>query len=127
MTHTSGDARASALDTVADDGFSIALLVERLDGDEEIAREVALAFVESSRELLQRLDGAISEGRSDAVRLNAHSIKGAAANIGANALAETASLIEDAGRDGRLEAAEQMTPQLHQRIEHVFAVLAAWS
>lgn len=126
MTDTSGDARASSLEAGADHGFSIDVLVERLDGDEEIAREVALAFVESTQELLQQLDGAISEGRADAVRLNAHSIKGAAANIGANALAATAAEIEDAGRDGRLQAAEQATPLLHQRIEHVFAVLDAW-
>ncbi|WP_462322796.1 Hpt domain-containing protein [Halochromatium sp.] len=126
MIDTSGDARLDELDTPVDDHFSIAVLVERLDGDQEIAREVAAAFVESSQELLQQLDGAIAAGRADAVRRNAHSIKGAAANIGANALAETAAEIEDAGRDQRLELAERLVPQLHRRIEHVFAVLKDW-
>lgn len=126
MTDTSGDARLGELDAAVGDHFSIAVLVERLDGDQEIAREVAVAFVESSQELLHQLDGAIAAGRADAIRLNAHSIKGAAANIGANALAETAAAIEDAGRDQRLEVAERLVPQLHQRIEHVFAVLKGW-
>lgn len=102
------------------------MLIEQLDGDEEIAREVALAFVESSRELLQQLNDAIPAGRADSVRLNAHSIKGAAANIGATALAETAAAIEAAGRDARLEAIEQAMPHLHQRIDRVFAVLDTW-
>lgn len=127
MTQTSGDTRSTAVDTGTDDGFSIDILVERLDGDEEIAREVAIAFVDSSRELLQGLEGAITDERADAVRLNAHSIKGAAANIGANALAETAAVIEDAGRDGRLEPAIQVLPQLRQQMDHVFAVLEHWS
>ncbi|MCF7979715.1 MAG: Hpt domain-containing protein, partial [Chromatiaceae bacterium] len=100
MTQTSGDAWPSAVDVDvdvdvdagADDGFCIDVLVERLDGDEEIAREVAQAFVESTQELLQQLDDAMSVGRHETVRLNAHSIKGAAANIGADALAETAAV-----------------------------------
>jgi HPt (histidine-containing phosphotransfer) domain-containing protein len=108
------------------DGFTIDVLVQRLDGDEEIAREVAAAFVESSRELLQQLDNAMSEGKADAVRLYAHSIKGAAANIGADAAAAKAAIIEDAGRDGQLDLAKQVMPGLQQRLDPVFALLDGW-
>jgi len=123
MTNDSGAAGASD----PDDGFTTAVLVERLDGDEEIAREVAVAFVESSRELLEQLDAAVSAGAQDQVRLHAHSIKGAAANIGASALAATASVVEDAGRDGDLDTARQALPETRRRCERVLAVLEAWS
>lgn len=126
MTQLFGAASPDAVDAGLGDAFSIENLVARLDNDEEIAREVALVFLESTRELLQQLDAAIAEGRVDAVRLNAHSIKGAAANIGADALAETAAVIENAGRDGHLTLAEATSPQLHQRCEHVFSVLDGW-
>lgn len=121
------EARDEQIDAADNDGFSIAVLVERLDGDEEIAREVAVAFVESSRELMQELDSAIGAGQADAVRLHAHSIKGAAANIGADRVAEIAGMIEDAGRDGEIEAAAQALPGLQERIERVCVFLENWN
>lgn len=124
MIDQSGSGQAAA--GGAGDAFDIGVLVERLDGDEEIAREVAGAFLESSRELVTQLETAISGHDPDQVRLHAHSIKGAAANIGATAVADLASEIEHAGRDGDLATAEQHFPQMRQRIECVFAVLEAW-
>jgi HPt (histidine-containing phosphotransfer) domain-containing protein len=123
MTNHSGPAQGAE----GDDNFTIAVLVERLDGDEEIAREVAEAFLESSREILESLESAVSANDVDKVRLHAHSIKGAAANIGANALAAAAGTVEDAGRDADLETAKQALPGIRSRCERVFAVLEAWS
>jgi HPt (histidine-containing phosphotransfer) domain-containing protein len=128
MMNETRDNQAGAPQNGADDdGFSIGVLVERLDGDEEIAREVAVAFVESSRELLQELDRAIGAGQADAVRLHAHSIKGAAANIGADHAAEIAAVIEDAGRDAELATAAQAVPGLKERLEAVCVLLENWS
>ncbi len=121
------EARDDEIGAADDDGFSIAVLVERLDGDEEIAREVAVAFVESSRELMQELDTAIGAGQADAVRLHAHSIKGASANIGADRVAEIAGVIEDAGRDGAMETAAQAMPGLQERVERVCVFLENWT
>jgi HPt (histidine-containing phosphotransfer) domain-containing protein len=123
MTNHSGSAQQGD----AGDDFTIAVLVERLDGDEEIAREVAEAFVESSREILELLDSAVAANDIEKVRLHAHSIKGAAANIGANALASTAGIVENAGRDGDLEIARQALPEIRGRCDRVFAVLEAWT
>lgn len=122
MTNHSGSARGDS----AGDGFTIAVLMERLDGDEEIAREVAEAFVESTREILELLESAVAADDVEKVTLHAHSIKGAAANIGANALAESAGTAENAGRDGDLEIVRQALPTIRSRCEGVFAVLEAW-
>jgi HPt (histidine-containing phosphotransfer) domain-containing protein len=108
------------------DGFSIPLLMQRLDDDEEIAREVAGIFVESSRELFGELAAAIPVGDTERVRARAHSIKGSAGNIGAAALQQTAAEMETAGRDGRLGDAERLLPTLQQGLERVNAVLESW-
>lgn len=112
--------------STTDNDFDIGILIERLDGDEEIAREVAAAFVESLHDLVTQLDRAIGEGAAAQVRLHAHSIKGAAGNVGANALAETAAKIEYAGRDNELESAVQAMPTLKRQADYVLSVLEAW-
>lgn len=112
--------------STTDNDFDIGILVERLDGDEEIAREVAVAFVESLNDLVAQLDTAVGDGAAAQVRLHAHSIKGAAGNVGANGLAETAATIEYAGRDNELEIAVQAMPTLKRQVEHVLGVLEAW-
>ena len=109
-----------------DGGFSIPVLMQRLDNDEEIAREVAGIFVESSRELYAELAEAVPAGDSDRVRSRAHSIKGSAGNIGASALQQTAAEMEIAGREGRLDDAERLLPVLHQGLEQVNTVLESW-
>ena len=111
---------------VDDDGFSIEVLIERLDGDEEIAREVAEAFVESGRELLAQLEAAVPRSDAAQVRLHAHSLKGAAANIGARTLADLALHIEEAGREERLDEAARLLPELRAALARVTGILAAW-
>jgi PAS domain S-box-containing protein len=109
------------------DRFSVATMVERLDNDEEIAREIAGIFVESSRELYAELAGAVPQCNADLIRARAHSIKGSAGNIGATALQDLAAAMERAGRDGDLSEAERLLPELHANLEAVNAVLDAWS
>ena len=107
--------------------FSIDVMVARLDHDEEIAREIAGIFVESSKALYAELAGAIPQRDPDLVRARAHSIKGSAGNIGADALQELAAAMERAGRDGDLDEARRLLPDLQAHLEAVNAVLEAWS
>jgi PAS domain S-box-containing protein len=122
-----GPAGTSPAPAGGNDRFSVATMVERLDNDEEIAREIAGIFVESSRQLYAELAGAIPQCNPDLVCARAHSIKGSAGNIGATALQDLAAAMERAGRDGDLSEAERLLPELHANLEAVNAVLDAWS
>jgi len=80
------DAFADLLDVVGPDEMEavLAAFLDELDADQEaIARAVA-------------------EGDLDAARRTAHTLKGAAATLGAVQLAEIAAGIESAASDGRL-------------------------
>jgi HPt (histidine-containing phosphotransfer) domain-containing protein len=48
----------------------------------------------------------------DALRERAHALKGAAATLGANRLAAACKELEEAGRDGDLERARGLIPEL---------------
>jgi CheY-like chemotaxis protein len=117
---------ATPADAAAEGRFSIAAMVERLDNDEEIAREIAGIFVESSKGLYAELADAIPAGDAEAVRTRAHSIKGSAGNIGAEALQQLAADMERAGRDGRLEEAERLLPRLAAGLDAVNVTLDEW-
>jgi HPt (histidine-containing phosphotransfer) domain-containing protein len=102
-------------------------MVRPLDNDEEIAREIAGVFIESSTELLAELSHAATDGNGDMVRSRVHCIKGSAGNIGATALQHLAAEIEEAGKDGDPATVTRLLPQLEAELAQVFAALEAWS
>ncbi|MGB5733727.1 MAG: response regulator, partial [Thiohalocapsa sp.] len=113
--------------TSADGGFTLEVMIQRLDNDEEIAREIAEIFVVSSEELLAELITAVADGQADVIRARAHSIKGSAGNIGADAVQDLAASMEDAARDGDLAQASQALSPLKRALEEVNRILSAWS
>ncbi len=106
--------------------FTVEIMIQRLDNDEEIAREIAGIFVESSRELFAELSRAVTDGDTDLVRARAHSIKGSAGNIGATTVQRLAAEMEQAGKHGDAATAKHLLPRLDAGLEQVFAVLEAW-
>lgn len=71
-------------------------LLERLMGDEALAVEVIEGFLKDIPSQISDLRSAMESGDLVLVRRKAHTIKGAAANIGAVALQSAACLIEEA-------------------------------
>jgi PAS domain S-box-containing protein len=63
-------------------------------GDAQFARELAQTFLETSGQLLSKLDHSCREGDRDAVARAAHSLKGACANIYAHPLRELCAELE---------------------------------
>ena len=76
-------------------------------GDEELARELVRGFVDDMPRQLSALAEAV--GSKDASRLHhvAHSIKGAAGNIGGTELQKTAAKLELDSRAGNLTTADE--------------------
>lgn len=89
-------------------------LLDNFDGDEPFAQSIldeAIAEIPKSFELLRSacLDGNLSE-----ISLQAHTMKGMAANLCASALRESACKIEAAARQGDQESARTLLAELEQ-------------
>ena len=87
------------------------LQIEQIDGlvaaaGADGAREIIDAFQRSTTELLASLRSRLGDADFTAAAADAHAIKGSAANVGGKRLAETASRIEQACRQGDAAAAD---------------------
>ena len=88
------------------------LLLQNVDGDAELLREIVELFFESSDEIVRNLKTAVTGADADAVNRSAHQLKGALANVGACAAADAAARLEKLGRGGRLEGAGEALTSL---------------
>jgi len=98
-------------------------LLERLMGNEVLAKRVLTRFVEDTPQQLAALANAIQNADSKAAHLHAHSIKGAAANIGGVSMAATAKKLEDLGNSGDLSNAQTVYSELSSSFEHLRPLL----
>jgi CheY-like chemotaxis protein/HPt (histidine-containing phosphotransfer) domain-containing protein len=78
--------------------------LRRVMGDEELATMVLNGFREDLPRLLGALETALETGDLSKATLQAHTIKGSAANVGAEALRGVAGRMEEDGRRGDLGA-----------------------
>ncbi|MEI7815777.1 MAG: response regulator [Desulfuromonadales bacterium] len=104
--------------------FNRSELLERLGGREEMLGRFVGMFSRNVAGYMETLESAIKRGDCEQVRIQAHAIKGAAGNISAARLLETASAMESHGRDQRLEEAAELLQKLKDELEE-FTHLAA--
>ena len=89
--------------------------MRRLGGDEDLAAEIHRAFLGDLPRQLRMLEDLVDRGEAEEAGLRAHTIKGAAANVGAEALREAAWEMEQAGRRGDGEALSSWLPEVRVR------------
>ncbi len=87
-------------------------LLSRVMNDEELSREILAAFVEDMPGKIAELRQAVISGDASQVKDQGHTVKGAARNVSAQIMQETAWRIEQAGRDGLVEQARPLLPIL---------------
>jgi CheY-like chemotaxis protein/HPt (histidine-containing phosphotransfer) domain-containing protein len=92
-------------------------LIERLMGDEELAITLANLFIEDIPPQIDLLKQAIVNQDIPGIKLLAHTIKGSAANIGAEKIRTMAYIIEKAAIDNNLAAAKDNVDTLRQMAE----------
>ena len=97
--------------------LEIALL--RFDGDKEFFKEMLQEFLNYAPEQLQILDEAINKGDVKAVEREAHSLKGAAGNLGAKDIANLSLKLELSGRTGDLAGTKEMIGNLKTEFKHL--------
>ena len=94
-------------------------LSRRLMGDETLARRVLASFVEDVPRQVAALEKALAQGDASEAERRAHTIQGASAVAGAEALRALARQAEDDARGGDLPAAAGKLPALKEALERV--------
>ena len=87
-------------------------LIERLGDDKELCDELIELFAEDFGGRVELMKRALEESSTPDLVAQAHTIKGASANIEAKAINARAKAIEDAARDGDLEQVRILTDKL---------------
>ncbi|MGE4291261.1 MAG: ATP-binding protein [Desulfovibrio sp.] len=93
--------------------------LERMDGNEQLYAEVCRLFLANWQGKLERLQKGLLEGALKSATLEAHSIKGNCAMIGAEIGCERARRVENALHDGNREAAAQRLPALVSALDEL--------
>jgi CheY-like chemotaxis protein/HPt (histidine-containing phosphotransfer) domain-containing protein len=99
------------------DVFDKTSLLNRLMGDEALAEEILGEFMEDVPRKFVALKEALGNGDAAAVHHQAHTLKGASANVGASALEKIAYQVEVAGEAGDLTEAGMLVSQLEKQFE----------
>jgi CheY-like chemotaxis protein/HPt (histidine-containing phosphotransfer) domain-containing protein len=99
-TPAEGDAQAGAPSSTAPAPVDWSAFMKSMDGDQELARELVDLFIESGDETLVAILNALGANDFAAVGEQAHSLKGASANLRATAAAQAAARLEAAAKAG---------------------------
>jgi len=99
--------------------FDKASLLDRLMGDKELANEILAGFLEDVPRKFSALKEALEKRDASSVMREAHTLKGASADVGGKALLETTLEIEKAGEAGDLETVKACMPELETQFERL--------
>ncbi len=81
-------------------------------GNQELSERLLRRFNETLARESEFLQLAIQQGNVDEIRRLAHGLKGTAGNMSALQITEVATCIEDAAKDGQMNAIRQQLPEL---------------
>ena len=115
---------ASADTTPPTDIFNPNRLNEWLDGDQELINDLLNSFMADTFTWRAKLAQALQEGNAAEAERLAHSIKGAAANLGANRLSRAAYRLERVIQEEGVSAVESAMNRLVTELETLQAHLA---
>jgi HPt (histidine-containing phosphotransfer) domain-containing protein len=99
-------------------------LAGNLGLEEEEYMELIELFVERSMSDLNKLEAAIKSGNADEAADAAHSMKGAAGNLGIMDFYESAAKIEMATREGNLEGFSVAIQSLRENLKDIDGLAA---
>jgi HPt (histidine-containing phosphotransfer) domain-containing protein len=100
--------------------------LDRAGDDREFLKELIEIFLEDAPLRITGLRDGLTGGDPTAVATNAHSLKGAAANLAAHDVRERAWRIERRARDGELSGLDTEVEQLAAEIDAVRSFAAGF-
>ena len=104
-------------------GFNVDEAMERCIGDEEIYREVLETALEEGKEKIPLLKELMETGDMDRYIIEAHGLKNAAKQIGADTLSEIAKASELEGKAGHLDFVKGNHEKLISTYEEIISTL----
>jgi len=96
-------------------------MLARMMDDEELARRVAEGFLEDLPTQIMVLKEFLAAGDAAGTERQAHSIKGASANVGGEALRQVAFAMEQAAKVGKLQSVAERLPELLNQFDRLKA------
>jgi two-component system, sensor histidine kinase and response regulator len=99
-------------------GIDVQATLSRLEISYESLETMLIRFLDSQKNGVDKLRTAVERGDIQETQRQAHSLAGAAGNLGAGPLERAARLLESAARDGRSDVGE-----LHQELEQRWTVV----
>ncbi len=106
--------------------FDHAELVSRMVDDKELARQIVDIFLDDTPRQIAALKDYIKSGDAAAVGRQAHSIKGASANVCGEALRAVAFEMEKAGKAGSMSDVLVYLPELERAFDQLKKEMARW-
>jgi signal transduction histidine kinase/CheY-like chemotaxis protein len=103
--------------------FDEEALRHRLSGNDQLMTDVIHVFLEDLPARLAAIKNAVTRRDADALRAAAHALKGAAGNLSASGLFDSACVLERVGAESRMDAAEAAWRQLSVEASNVIEVL----
>ena len=103
--------------------LDMAGLLARMGGKKELAGRMAQIYQRLHPEQIRVLRRVVAEGDAEALRLQAHTIKGGAGNVGGLALHAMAVQMEERAKAGRLEEARGLMPALERESARLLEAL----
>ena len=116
---------SSGLELSRVEGIDLPKALGLYDGRPELLARILSRFPGDFRDTPGRIAAALDAGDLDGARLLAHSLKGAAGNIAADALARAARDVESASLAGNVPDARQALAALAPLLERLFASIAS--
>jgi PAS domain S-box-containing protein len=107
-----GDAGARSNDPVFDAGA----VLDSLEGDSELLREIAGIFLAQFPKHMEKIRAAVSNRDPKLLERAAHALKGTAANLLAQGVVEAASKLEEIGRAGSVAGCSQALDSLEAEL-----------
>ena len=101
------------------DGFDPTILVERLEGDQELFTKIMGLFLDDVPKQMGALEEALDMGDVEKVQHQAHTLKGSAGHVGATSMQDVVREIEKVAQQGNLEELRVLVPQLEQEFERI--------
>ena len=94
-------------------------------GQPDLLTRIIDTYSRNAEALVNGLHRALQDDDIELVRRNAHTLKSAAANLGATALSELCRQLEERARSGDIDPGTDLFERLHEEHERALAALAA--
>jgi CheY-like chemotaxis protein len=104
--------------------FDKAELVDRLEGDQDLLRELIEAFLAEADPLVQQVSEAVAKRDASDLHRAAHKLKGTVSTLGGKSATRVAMALETMGRSGELKDSEAALEQLRREMAALKKCLA---